>query len=466
MTETIVTVSALAAAVHELIATAYPAPIWVRGEVSNFSRSANGHVYFTLKEGAAGISCTLWRYRAQRLTLPKEGDAVEVLATLAVYEPRGQFQLDVQAIRAAGSGAWYQRFLAVKAKLEAEGLFDPRRKRPLPRYPRRIAVVTSPQADALHDLMKTLSAKAPMILCVLFPALVQGSDAPQSLADALAAVAQNAHRLRLEAVLVIRGGGAAEDLAAFNEEIVARAIAAQPIPVVTGIGHETDTTIADFVADVRAHTPTGAAERIAEGWNQAMPLVHRLAERLQRAFAHQWQRDMLRFDHLVHRLQRATPQRLIDREQQRLAVAARDLTLQARARFQEAQRRLEQLSARLSHPRQLFKKRQERLLLVAQRLPHPLRLIAPFHQRLTRLEGRLQRARPTLAPLQEALARREAQLAALSPLAVLARGYALVCAADGQVVGRAAALRPPQPVVIRFVDGSAAAEIVSVDQVE
>ncbi len=466
MTETIVTVSALTSTMRELITTAYPAPIWVRGEVSNLSRSANGHVYFTLKEGTAGVSCTLWRYRAQRLSLPKEGDEVEVLATLAVYEARGQFQLDVQTIRAAGAGAWFQRFLAVKAKLEAEGLFDPQRKRPLPRYPLRIAVVTSPQADALHDLMKTLSAKAPMILCVLFPALVQGSDAPQSLADALAAVAQNAQRLRLEAVLVIRGGGAAEDLAAFNEEIVARAIAAQPIPVVTGIGHETDTTIADFVADVRAHTPTGAAERIAEGWSQALLLVHRLAERLERAFAHQWQRDMLRFDHLVRRLYRATPQRLIDRERQRLAVVARDLTLLVHARFQEVKRRLEQLSARLHHPRQLLKKREERLLFLAQRLPHPLRLIAPFQQRLTYLEGRLQRARPALAPLREALARYEAQLAALSPLAVLARGYALVSAANGQLVGRAAALSPPQPVVIRFVDGSAAAEVVSVNQLE
>lgn len=232
--------------------------MWVRGEVINFSRPRSGHWYFTLKDHNAQLPCVMWRSTAElQAHIPKDGDQLEVHGGLSVYEAGGRYQLYVDEIRTDGEGALYQRFLKLKAKLEAEGLFDPARKRPLPAWPRRIGIVTSPSGAALHDMLQTLARRFPLVEVVLAPAAVQGEEAASEILRALAALNQFAQP---DVILLARGGGSPQDLAAFNSERLVRAIVASAAPVVSGVGHETDFTLADFAADLRAPTPTAAAE--------------------------------------------------------------------------------------------------------------------------------------------------------------------------------------------------------------
>jgi exodeoxyribonuclease VII large subunit len=232
--------------------------VWVTGEVSNFSHPASGHLYFTLKDSAASLRCVMWRNAAMRQGyMPSDGDAIEVHGSISIYEVGGQYQLYADIFRPAGEGALFQEFLRLKAMLEAEGLFDPERKRPIPGMPHRLGIVTSPTGAALQDLLNTLRRRYPLVEVVLAPTPVQGDEAPQGIINAL----QDVVRLASPDVIILaRGGGSIEDLWAFNDERVARAIAASPVPVITGVGHETDFTIADFVCDLRAPTPTAAAE--------------------------------------------------------------------------------------------------------------------------------------------------------------------------------------------------------------
>ena len=232
--------------------------VWVIGEISNFARPASGHLYFTLKDNTAAIKCVMWRSSVQRLKLSlQDGQAVEVHGSVNLYEASGQLQIYVDQIRPAGEGALYQDFLRLKASLEAEGLFDPARKRPIPAFPHCIGIVTSPTGAALQDMLNTIRRRFPLVEVVVSPAPVQGEEAPLALVAAL----QRLNRLaRPDVILLARGGGSLEDLWAFNDERLARAIAASRAPVITGIGHETDYTIADFTADLRAPTPTAAAE--------------------------------------------------------------------------------------------------------------------------------------------------------------------------------------------------------------
>lgn len=232
--------------------------IWVTGEVSNFSRPASGHVYFTLKDSAASLRCVMWRNAVLRQNFtPRDGDAIEVHGAISVYEAGGQYQLYADVFRQAGEGALYQEFLRLKALLEAEGLFAQERKRPIPLKPKRIGIVTSPTGAALQDMLNTLRRRYPLVEVVLAPTPVQGDEAPLGIIAALHDVVRIANP---DVIILARGGGSIEDLWAFNDERVARAISASPVPVITGVGHETDFTIADFVADLRAPTPTAAAE--------------------------------------------------------------------------------------------------------------------------------------------------------------------------------------------------------------
>ncbi|MFZ2098151.1 MAG: exodeoxyribonuclease VII large subunit [Anaerolineales bacterium] len=232
--------------------------LWVTGEVSNFSRPASGHIYFTLKDSSASLRCVMWRNTVLRQSfLPRDGDAIDVHGAISVYEAGGQYQLYADVFRQAGEGALYQEFLRLKALLEAEGLFAPERKRPIPTLPKRIGIVTSATGAALQDILNTLRRRYPLVEVVLAPTPVQGDEAPPRIIAALSDLAQIAHP---DVIILARGGGSIEDLWAFNDEGVARAIAASPMPVITGVGHETDFTIADFVADLRAPTPTAAAE--------------------------------------------------------------------------------------------------------------------------------------------------------------------------------------------------------------
>ena len=232
--------------------------VWVTGEVSNFSRPASGHVYFTLKDISASLRCVMWRNAALRQSfIPRDGDAIDVHGAISVYEAGGQYQLYADIFRQAGEGALYQEFLRLKAMLEAEGLFAQERKRPIPLKPNCIGIITSPTGAALQDMLNTLRRRYPLVDVVLAPTPVQGDEAPMGIITALHEVVRVAHP---DVIILARGGGSIEDLWAFNDERVARAIAASPVPVITGVGHETDFTIADFIADLRAPTPTAAAE--------------------------------------------------------------------------------------------------------------------------------------------------------------------------------------------------------------
>ncbi len=253
----VIGVAALNRTARDLLEHALPL-MWIRGEVSNFTCAPSGHCYFTLKEAGAQVRCAMFRSRARLLDWqPQNGMQVEVRALVTLFEPRGEFQLNVEAVRRAGLGALYEAFERLKARLAAEGLFDAERKRPLPRFPRAIGIVTSPRAAALRDVLIIIARRMPCIPVLVYPTPVQGTGAGAFIAEAIQAASR---RAECDVLIVCRGGGSIEDLWAFNEEIVARAIHACAMPVIAGIGHETDFTIADFVADHRAPTPSAAAE--------------------------------------------------------------------------------------------------------------------------------------------------------------------------------------------------------------
>jgi len=231
--------------------------VWVQGEVSNLSRPASGHLYFTLKDSSAALKCVMWKTTAARLTLPlRDGMAVEVHGKIGVYEVGGQYQLYADQIRPVGEGALYQEFMRLKAMLEAEGLFDPERKRPIPEFPQMIGIVTSATGAALRDMLNTLRRRQPLVQVLLAPSPVQGIEAPSALVKAIQAL----NRQQPDVIILARGGGSIEDLWAFNDERVVRAVAGSQVPVICGVGHETDFTLCDFAADLRAPTPTAAAE--------------------------------------------------------------------------------------------------------------------------------------------------------------------------------------------------------------
>jgi exodeoxyribonuclease VII large subunit len=286
----------------------YIGDVWVRGEISNFKAYDSGHWYFSLKDAEGQIRCVMFRGRnAQVGFLPKEGDLVEVAANVGMYVPRGDIQLNVGMLRRAGQGGLYEAFLKLKEKLSAEGLFDESNKRVIPKHPKSIAVVTSAQAAALKDVLSTLARRAPHIPVTIYPTLVQGVDAPPSIKKALEAAYEDARQGDIEVILLVRGGGSIEDLWAFNDESLARLIAKSPVPIVSGVGHETDFTIADFVADLRAPTPTGAAELATPDRQALLQDLEVLAQRMTVRVTQGLDREAQRLDQLSLRLSHALP---------------------------------------------------------------------------------------------------------------------------------------------------------------
>jgi exodeoxyribonuclease VII large subunit len=279
--------------------------VWVSGEISNFKAYDSGHWYFSLKDEEGQIRCVMFRGRNGQVGfMPQSGDLVEVSANLGMYVPRGDIQLTIQTLRRAGMGGLYEAFLKLKAKLAKEGLFDEERKREIPTHPRSIGIITSPQAAALKDVLSTLARRAPHIPIVIYPTLVQGPDAPAGMITALkAAEKENA----VDVILLVRGGGSIEDLWAFNDEQLAYAIANSNIPVVSGVGHETDFTIADFVADLRAPTPTGAAELAAPRKDQLLQELDAIKQALLQRVNQRVEREAQTLDQLVLRLSHALP---------------------------------------------------------------------------------------------------------------------------------------------------------------
>ena len=279
--------------------------VWVSGEISNFKAYDSGHWYFSLKDEEGQIRCVMFRGRNGQVGfMPQSGDLVEVSANLGMYVPRGDIQLTIQTLRRAGMGGLYEAFLKLKAKLAKEGLFDEERKRDIPLHPRSIGIITSPQAAALKDVLSTLARRAPHIPIVIYPTLVQGPDAPAGIISALKAAEKEK---AVDVILLVRGGGSIEDLWAFNDEQLAYAIAQSTIPVVSGVGHETDFTIADFVADLRAPTPTGAAELAAPRRDQLLQELEAIKQTLLQRINQRVEREAQTLDQLALRLSHALP---------------------------------------------------------------------------------------------------------------------------------------------------------------
>ncbi|MDE2402745.1 MAG: exodeoxyribonuclease VII large subunit [Burkholderiales bacterium] len=412
-------VSALVNAIGDTLAARF-ANCVVRGEIGGFTRAASGHGYFTLKDehGGASLRCAVFRRALSQVDFnPTEGMLVEVRGNLSVYEARGELQMVVEGMQRAGAGALYEQFLRLKAKLEAEGLFDAARKRPIGRFPRRVAVVTSLAAAALRDVLTTLGRRVPQVEVVVAPCAVQGSEAPAQIVAALAQVVL-AHRLvgAFDAVLVCRGGGSLEDLWAFNDERVVRAIAQCPIPVISGVGHETDITLSDFAADLRAPTPTAAAELVAQSQAQALSDLDALGQMLS------------------HRLR----QRL-DAQAQGLDQAAMRLSRPA-----QALSRQRQVLALLEH--RTLSACQRRLGLASQALPLvQARLIRACGQEVIH-------ARQTIEGL-------ERRLHGLDPQRVLERGYAWLSDDQGRPVTHAAQARLGQTLDAVLADGRLRVEV-------
>jgi exodeoxyribonuclease VII large subunit len=312
--------------------------IWVTGEVSNFSRPASGHLYFTLKDSSASLRCVMWRSAVLRQSFtPRDGDAIEVHGSISVYELGGQYQLYADLFRPAGEGALYQEFLRLKAALEAEGLFDPMRKRVIPARPECIGIVTSPTGAALQDMLNTLRRRYPLVQVVLAPTQVQGEDAPAQIIAALHNITRLAHP---DVIIMARGGGSIEDLWAFNDEGVARAIAASSIPVITGVGHETDFTIADFVADLRAPTPTAAAELATPNQADLRLDLAALSDHLNRLMQQASTEFRWAFRELQVRLEKNSPLNQIQTESQHIDELVRRLNAVTGHIFQLARTRL------------------------------------------------------------------------------------------------------------------------------
>lgn len=369
--------------------------VWVEGEISNFSRPASGHLYFTLKDQDAAIRCVMWRNAAMRLSFaPREGIAVQVHGSMSVYEVSGQVQLYVDTMKPAGEGALYQEFLRLKAKLEAEGLFEEDLKRPLPVLPRTIGVVTSPTGAAFQDILNTIQRRYPVAEVILSPTVVQGIDAPASIVAALARLNREVHP---DVILIGRGGGSIEDLWAFNEEAVARAVAASEAPVISGVGHETDFTLTDFAADHRAPTPTAAAEL-------------------------------------------ATPDKLellgtISEAPDRQTLIIREILTTLRWDANQVKTQLDRLSP--GHTVDIYRQRLDEI-----------------DQRLIRsVQNHLSRTRLSITHTQRALE-------SLNPMAVLKRGYAIVTREkDGQLIKDAGKIETDESIHIRVSQGSLDARV-------
>ena len=425
----VLSVSGLNRLVRDCLEAAFPLT-WVGGEISNLAFAASGHVYFSLKDASAQVRCVMWRNRAQLLGWrPENGQQVEARALVSFYEPRGEFQINVETIRRAGQGDLFERFLRLKAQLEAEGLFTAEIKRPLPEHPRALAIVTSPQAAALRDVLTTLRRRAPHVRIDLYPTPVQGEGA----ADRIAAAVQLAAAGGCDAILLCRGGGSIEDLWSFNEEVVARAIRASRLPVVAGIGHETDFTIADFAADRRAATPTAAAEILSPDREALLADLRKFHGRIARQLARG----------LAERAQQ------IDRLAARLTHPAEHL----RQRRENIARLGGQLRRARDH--QIGFRRQG-LDTLAHRL-HGARP-RPEHARdsLRHLRHRIgQAARQQMTGAAAKLIALRASLIQLDPRAVLERGYALAIGPDGRAVRDAAALNPGDALRLGFARGSA-----------
>ena len=405
------------------------AGLWIAGEVSNLTRAASGHYYFSLKDSRAQVRCAMFKGAAMRLAKPlKEGDHIEVSGKISIYEARGEFQITVNEVRLKGLGQLYEAYERLKAQLQAEGAFAAERKKPLPARPQCIGIVTSLAAAALRDVVTTLNRRAPEIPVIVYPTPVQGTGSELQIAQAIKTASQ---RAECDVLIVCRGGGSIEDLWAFNEEPVVRAIEACAIPVVSGVGHETDFTLADFVADVRAPTPTGAAELVSPNRQESL---HRLTQ-------------------AKGRLKTVLEQRYFDASQ-KLDWLARQIR-HPRQKLDEQRTYIHKLAQTLSYSMtQNVRAHTARFERQTQALQHFRPDISVYRQDIDRFQTTLSHTfRQLLAQRRQSLTAQTALLEAVSPQQILERGFSVVKNTRGQVIRNADALKQGQKLHITFADG-------------
>ena len=405
------------------------AGLWIAGEVSNLTRAASGHYYFSLKDSRAQVRCAMFKGAVARLAKPlKEGDHIEVSGKISIYEARGEFQITVNEVRLKGLGQLYEAYERLKAQLQAEGAFAAERKKPLPARAQCIGIVTSLAAAALRDVVTTLKRRAPEIPVIVYPTAVQGTGSEFQIAQAIKTASQ---RAECDVLIVCRGGGSIEDLWAFNEEPVVRAIEACAIPVVSGVGHETDFTLADFVADVRAPTPTGAAELVSPNRQESL---HRLAQ-------------------AKGRLKTVLEQRYFDASQ-KLDWLARQIR-HPRQKLGEQRTYIHKLAQTLSYSMtQNVRAHTARFERQTQALKHCRPDISVYRQDIDRFQTTLSHAfRQLLAQRRQSLTAQTALLEAVSPQQILERGFSVVKNTRGQVIRNADVLKQGQKLHITFADG-------------
>lgn len=430
----VISVSELNRMARDLLEAGLPA-MWISGEISNLTLAASGHAYLSLKDERAQIRAVMFRNRLSQIGFVlREGMRVEARGTVTLYEPRGDYQINLTELRQAGLGALFEAFERLKARLSTEGLFDNRHKKALPAHPRAIGIVTSPRAAALRDVVTTLHRRAPGIPVILYPSQVQGDAAP---AQIVAAIETAGARNEVDVLIVCRGGGSIEDLWSFNDERVARAVFACPLPVVSGVGHETDFTICDFVADLRAPTPTAAAELSSPDRVALQARLTDLRRHLDQVMRRRLENAAQRLDQLGRRL--VHPGARLAQQRERLAADARLLDQLMRTRLSATQLRIDNLGQRLKRATPDLTRR-------AERLAHDAAALSRAR------DGLLDRQKHRLGRLAD-------RLSALNPEAVLARGYAIVETADGHAATDPALLTQNQRVTLRLARGSVDARI-------
>ena len=405
------------------------AGLWIAGEVSNLTRAASGHYYFSLKDSRAQVRCAMFKGAAMRLAKPlKEGDHIEVSGKISIYEARGEFQITVNEVRLKGLGQLYEAYERLKAQLQAEGAFSAERKKPLPARPQCIGIITSLAAAALRDVVTTLNRRAPEIPIIVYPTPVQGTGSELQIAQAIKTASQ---RAECDVLIVCRGGGSIEDLWAFNEEPVVRAIEACAIPVVSGVGHETDFTLADFVADVRAPTPTGAAELVSPNRQESL---HRLAQaqgRLKTVLEQRYFDASQKLDWLARQIRH--PRQKLDKQHASISKLAQTLSYSMTQNVRAHTARFERQTQALKHCR-----------------PD----VSVYKHNIDRFQTALSHSfRQLLTHRRQSLTAQAALLEAVSPQHILERGFSVVKNTRGQVIRNADTLKQGQKLHITFADG-------------
>lgn len=444
-TSTIFTVSRLNQTVRLLLEQEM-GQVWISGEISNFSQPASGHWYFTLKDDTAQVRCAMFRNSNRRVTFrPQHGQQVLVRANITLYEPRGDYQIIVESMQPAGEGLLQQKYEQLKAKLQAEGLFDQQFKKSLPSPAHCVGVITSKTGAALHDILHILKRRDPSLPVVIYPTAVQGDDAPGQIVRAIELANL---RNECDVLIVGRGGGSLEDLWSFNDERVARAIFASRIPVVSAVGHETDVTIADFVADLRAPTPSAAAEIVSRNQLELRRQIETARQRLDMAMDYYLANRQRRFTQLYHRLQQQHPQLRLARQQTVLERLRQRMSAALEAQLKRATQQQQRLTQRLNqqNPQPRIHRAQTRIQQQEYRLAESIRARLSEHR--TRFGNAV------------------THLEAVSPLATLARGYSVSTATDGKVLKKVKQVKAGDTITTRLEDGWVSSEVTTVKPVK